>query len=445
TALAGGQIVSKSVAVVAETFTLPAGGGAVTVRFKDLPSAPNMAVFQSGDWVAFRSFSRAGGSLTVGWAWGQVTSYADGTGGNEGTQTWTWTRNAGTPGAATGTIAAESLALDFGVSGNGYYEVNSIDGAYGQNSPYWRIVTWANHPATQTVRVQGGNLRGLFGQANEYGFYAGDGTTTSSKYLRLSTATNEFRNLDAEWYSGGERYLRLSAASGISLYHPDYDTSDYYSLRSVGFRTAAGYEFARVKGNYYTSGADSYFTLALHAMEGNYGNSPNHYKVWIQAATEKTGGKQAVVLLRAKDDATSEASTDKAEIKLTYSGSTRTIEMVGSALTFNGYSVALRDADQTISGEWTFIGNPTLGNHYYHRMYSTNDLYTHFYPNGGNGANFSRANLRVWNGAGSFRTLAIGGNGILTWDGATVWTSGNDGHNSGLDADTIDTVQLERI
>ncbi|MCB0135188.1 MAG: hypothetical protein KDD75_08780, partial [Caldilineaceae bacterium] len=142
-ALAGGQIVSKSVAVVAESFTLPAGGGAVTVRFKDLPSAPNMAVFQSGDWVAFRSFSRSAGSLTVGWAWGQVTNYADGTGGNEGTQTWTWTRNVGTPGAATGTIAAEALALDFGVSGNGYYEVNSVDGQYAQNSPYWRIVTWA--------------------------------------------------------------------------------------------------------------------------------------------------------------------------------------------------------------------------------------------------------------------------------------------------------------
>ncbi len=403
-ALAGGQIIAKSVAVVAESFTLPAGGAAVTVRFKDLPSAPNMAVFQSGDWVAFRSFSRAGGSLTVGWAWGQVTSYADGTGGNEGTQTWTWTRSSTTPGLATGTIAADALALDFGVSGNGYYEVNAIDGQYAQNSPYWRIVTWAGHPATQTVRVQGGNLRGLFGQANEYGFYAGDGVTTSSKYLRLSSVVNEFRNLTAEWYSGSNITAKISPADGMALYYPDYNTSDYHDLRSLGFyMQAGGSSFARVKGIHYTSGADNYFTLALHAMNGDYGNSPNHYKVWIQAATEKTGGKQAIVLLRAKDDATSEASTDKAEIKLTYSGSTRTIEMVGSALTFNGYNVALSDTSQTITGSWDFATSPTLGSHMYRRMYSTNDLYDHYFPNGGNGANYSRANLRVWNGAGSYQ------------------------------------------
>ena len=38
----------------------------------------------------------------------------------EGTQTWTFTRHATTPGATTGTIAADSIALDFGVSGNGF-------------------------------------------------------------------------------------------------------------------------------------------------------------------------------------------------------------------------------------------------------------------------------------------------------------------------------------
>jgi hypothetical protein len=213
-ALAGGQIISKSVAVLALDFALPAAGATGTLRVRDLPSAPNMAVFQSGDYIGLRQFSRASGSLTIGWAWGTVTSYAD---QSDGTQTWTFTRHATTPGAASGTIAADSLVLDLGVSGNGYYEVNAIDGAYGANSPYWRIVTWATHPATQTVRVQGGNLRGLFGVANEFGFYAGDGTGTGNAFVRLSSQTNEFRNLTASWYSGGSVIIQVDPTNGIGV------------------------------------------------------------------------------------------------------------------------------------------------------------------------------------------------------------------------------------
>jgi hypothetical protein len=194
-ALAGGQIIAKSVAMVATAFTLPAAGATGTLRVKDLPSAPNMAVFQSGDFVGLRLFSRAGGSLTIGWAWGTVTAYADGTGGNEGTQTWTFTRHATTPGAATGTIPADALALDFGVSGNGFYEVNAIDGAYGANSPYAQVVTWATHPATQTVRARMGNLRGIFSVADEFGLYAGSGTAVTDRYIRASNSALELRNV----------------------------------------------------------------------------------------------------------------------------------------------------------------------------------------------------------------------------------------------------------
>lgn len=77
------------------------------------------------------------------------------------------------------------------------------------------MVSWAGHPATQTVRVQGGNLRGLFGVANEYGFYAGDGVGTGNAYLRLSSQTNEFRNLTARWFSGGVEKAQIAPASGL--------------------------------------------------------------------------------------------------------------------------------------------------------------------------------------------------------------------------------------
>lgn len=212
-ALAGGQIIAKSVAVVATEFTLPAAGASGTLRVRDLPSAPNMAVFESGDFIGLRQFSRAGGSLSIGWAWGTVTSYADGTAGNEGTQTWTFARHAGTPGSASGTIAAEAIVLDFGVSGNGFYEVNAIDGLYGANSPYAQVVTWAAHPATQTVRARFGNLRGIFSVADEYGIYAGSGTSVTSRYVRASSSVIEFRNVPLSMYDGTNNTLLLSAGA----------------------------------------------------------------------------------------------------------------------------------------------------------------------------------------------------------------------------------------
>jgi hypothetical protein len=211
-ALAGGQIIAKSVAMVATDFALPAAGAAGTLRVKDLPSAPNMAVFQSGDFVGLRQFSRSAGSLTIGWAWGTVTAYADGTGGNEGTQTWTFTRSA-TPGSASGTIPADALVLDFGVSGNGFYEVNATDGAYGQNSPYAQVVTWAVHPATQTVRTRMGNLRGIFSVADEFGLYAGSGTAVTDRYIRASSAALELRNVPLALFDGTNNTLLLSAGT----------------------------------------------------------------------------------------------------------------------------------------------------------------------------------------------------------------------------------------
>jgi len=177
-ALAGGQIICKSVAMVASAFTVPAASGTATLRVRDLPSAANMAAFVSGDIVRLRTFSRSGGSLTIADCWGVVTSYADQT---DGTQTWTFTRSAA-PNAggisAGATIAPDSIVLDYGTTGNGYYEVNAIDGAYGLNSPYARIATWTTHPATGTaLRAQFGNLRGVYGYSGtEFGVAMGSAT-----------------------------------------------------------------------------------------------------------------------------------------------------------------------------------------------------------------------------------------------------------------------------
>ena len=159
-ALAGGQIVSKSVAIVAEDFTMCGNGATVNFKVHDLPSADNMAVFEDGDYVRFRTFSRASGSLTISDAWGTVTSYSDLSGGDEGLQQWTFERAPSGSGGAMSdstTVVADSLVLDYGTPGMGYYEVNAIDGKYGANSPYAQIVTWDNtnllNDATSTMQT----------------------------------------------------------------------------------------------------------------------------------------------------------------------------------------------------------------------------------------------------------------------------------------------------
>jgi hypothetical protein len=194
-ALAGGQIISKSVAVLAADFDLPSAGNSADFWVEDLPGAPNMRVFQPGDWVRFRKFSRSEGSLAIADAWGTVSNYVDGSGENEGKQKWTFTRSSTVPGSASGTVPARSLVLDYGVSGNGYYEVNAIDGLWGQNSPYAQTVVWNSDPTNRTVTTRLGNLRGIFSVDNEHGLYAGNGTATTSKYLRLSNSAAELHNL----------------------------------------------------------------------------------------------------------------------------------------------------------------------------------------------------------------------------------------------------------
>ena len=180
-ALAGGQIITKSVAVLFANYNLPAAGLSTSFTVQDLPSAKGMRVFEVGDFIGFRQFDRSGGGLLIGWAWGTVSNYQD---NQDGTQSWTFTRSASpNAGIASGTINKDSIVLDFGESGNGYHEVNAIDGLQGANSPYSQIVTWSGHPRTRTVRTRLGNLRGIFGNSESSEYYLVIQNATGGTFL----------------------------------------------------------------------------------------------------------------------------------------------------------------------------------------------------------------------------------------------------------------------
>ena len=135
-------------------------------------------------------------------------------------------------------IAPEAFVLDYGVSGNGWHEITAIDGLYGSNSPYSRVVSWTGHPATGAVlRTQDGNLKGLFAAGNEYGFYAGDGTATSNKYLRLSNINSIFNNIPIKMYSGGTEKIRIDTTNGIELLAPSSFLDD---MHTISWRAAVG-------------------------------------------------------------------------------------------------------------------------------------------------------------------------------------------------------------
>jgi hypothetical protein len=177
-ALAGGQIIAKSVAKVAADFTIPAAGAAQTLVVEEFAGYTG-AVFANGDTIRLRQFSRANNTtLDVADVWGTVVYVSRDATANPTTQSFTFTRSAApNAGSGSGTIKTGSLALDYGTSGNGYYEVTAVDGVNGANSPYSQFVTWTGHPATGlTLKARIGNLAGItdadFGGAlSGYGLY----------------------------------------------------------------------------------------------------------------------------------------------------------------------------------------------------------------------------------------------------------------------------------
>lgn len=252
-ALAGGQIIAKSVAMLYANFTMPAAGSSGTFIVRDLPSATGMRVFEERDIVRCRSFSRSGGSLSITDAWGEValdTSYGvSGFDSSTRTQRYTYLRrqsvtiddqnndpitdqtsdpivssNISVPeGAMAGgtVIQADAVVLDYGKNQSGIHEVNAIDGLYGLNSPYAQTVSWSVHPKNATVRTRIGNLRGVFGVADEYGLYAGNGTSSADSYIRASTAGVLLNNVPLALYSGGTQRVNIDAAGTNVWFSPD--------------------------------------------------------------------------------------------------------------------------------------------------------------------------------------------------------------------------------
>ena len=174
-------------------------------------SNPSQVALSSSAGTAYRVNLDLGdgstGELIIGDAWGQVTGYQASTPAS-GQQTWTFTRPTDDfDGSAYSTITADSIILDYGRSGNGFHEVNAIDGSGGNNSPYSQIVTWEgdNGPGesgVQTVRTRLGNLSGIgIGSDDEWGLFAG---ASETRYIKASSDGVEIKSTATQYttYTG---------------------------------------------------------------------------------------------------------------------------------------------------------------------------------------------------------------------------------------------------
>ncbi len=301
-ALAGGQIITKSVAKVAGDFTIPTAGNSGSLIVEEFAGFTGQ-VFADGDIVLLRQQARTGGnSLSISNCWGTVIYVSRSGAVDPPTQTFTFTRSATYPGTATGTINKNSLALDFGQTSGGYYEVNAADG---NNSPYMQIVTWATHPgAGLTTRLRAGKLDGISdadfgGSLSGYGLYLNDGGkiylkgnmfVKSSTALALAQSTIMIGNITGTAPSA----IKLSqtgtaATSGLFGYTGVGEES--FALRLDGTASIAGWNFGAgdIRKTIGTSPNTKFVSLAamsssLSASGGNYpvlAMADNQYPMYI--------------------------------------------------------------------------------------------------------------------------------------------------------------------
>jgi hypothetical protein len=270
-ALAGLQRITPSVTEVGRDFTAPVPGGTGTIWLKDLGSAPNMAVGFNGDIWLLRTFVRAAGSLTITNCWGVLTGYVDGTGVDEGLQSWVFNRSSGgAAGAMAGgaIVPAGAIALDHGVSGEGWYEVNTIDGVYGDNAPYAQIARWTSHPATGTKFVsRWGNLAGL--GIPDFGLMLGNDISvpaTTTFDFRSTTGTLRVGPIGAGkpnlYWDGTVLAVRDNATNRITLNSSGVMSMNFGSGNSIVIDDISG--FVMTTGSALLNGID-WFQVGQHA------------------------------------------------------------------------------------------------------------------------------------------------------------------------------------
>lgn len=109
---AGIHITTKSVGRLAADFVAPGPGATATIILEDIPEAPGLPLFESGDFIDVRAFSHPqAGELLIADCWGTVSAPVN---NGDGTQSWTFTRSVDAGATETITLAGATSATNAG-------------------------------------------------------------------------------------------------------------------------------------------------------------------------------------------------------------------------------------------------------------------------------------------------------------------------------------------
>lgn len=203
-ALAGSDILTKSVAILAEDYTVASVGSTTsTIVVEDLEGLGGFAVFEDGDFIRMRIVNRVAG-LTIGDVYASVTldtSYGT-LGYDSSTSTQRYLLDIESAGSGDVLVGQKlykgAVILDYGTSGDYYIERTVLDRSSGSDFskvPYNRIVQWTNtvngspDPSDADTNIsvitQNGNLANLtstYSNVTGFGFF-GDNTFLTGTLL----------------------------------------------------------------------------------------------------------------------------------------------------------------------------------------------------------------------------------------------------------------------
>ncbi|HEX2866102.1 MAG TPA: hypothetical protein VHO03_03620 [Ignavibacteriales bacterium] len=271
-ALAGSQIVCKSSTKVYQAFSV--GQNLIVEEFEGFTGR----VFEDGDFVRLRNQSRTNGGIDVVDIWGTVT-YLSRDDANK-TQTYAFTKTAGS-----GTsVLKGSTALDYGVAGNGIYEIVA-QGPLGK-TPFSQIATFATNPWTDLkIRSRSGDLTGVptttYGALKNFGVYTQDFYGEGNVNIVGTLTAGDSNGWGNTFYVGK---IKKNLISNSSLKAADFSKEAIWTSNSTSTDvTAPDGSNTTVKASTGTTGNRYYFTMVPAGILG--ANKTYTLSVWAKVSS----------------------------------------------------------------------------------------------------------------------------------------------------------------
>jgi hypothetical protein len=365
-ALVGSQIISKSAAKLASDFTIGAAvGSTATLTVEEIEGYTGQ-VFANNDNIRLRVTTRGSSALTVADVWGTVTYNSRDA--NAKTQNYTFTRIGGT---GSYTITKGSLAIDYGIDGDGVLESVAIN-PLGRQA-YTQTMRFNASTLTTTIQSRLGDITGI--TSDTWGALTGQGLYSQRGYLEKDVYI-------AESVTIGGRSLGVMQGQ-TSLFHFDSNLVDSlngvkpvytgtYNETDYGLITATGLVVSKAPGKF--GGAIAVEEAATNLSTGIFTNwtgtnltiSADADNFYFLNETAATGGHNAQKSFSAASGTTYtasvyvKASKSRRYVTLFFSGYANWTGGGGGETTFDLWSGVVTSHNNPLSKGIENVGNQTF-------------------------------------------------------------------------------------